>query len=131
MFLEDARDLSREADRLKNCDSTLGQILVHAPADSDGVWPFAAARDILDRAEFEDVRRGFVIGVRNSRGFTSRAHGEGGDQERKLAEKYRNHALVIRNSHPNLAAVIEKLARSYDSDSLHEDMEAELSLEGL
>ena len=130
-FIDDARELSREADRLKSCDSTLGQILAHAPADSDGVWPFAAARDVLDRPELEDVRRGFVIGVRNSRGVTSRAHGEGGDQERKLAEKYRNHALVVRNSHPNLAAAIEKLARSYETDSLQEDIEAELSREGM
>ncbi|HLE62164.1 MAG TPA: hypothetical protein VI750_03440, partial [Pyrinomonadaceae bacterium] len=130
-FIEEARDLSREADRLINCDLTLGQILAHAPADSDGVWPFAAARDILDRAEFEDVRRGFVVGVRNSRGSTSRAHDEGGDQERKLAENYRNHARTIRNSHPNLAAAIEKIAHSYVNDSLQEDMEAELSREGL
>jgi hypothetical protein len=130
-FIDEARNLSRQADRLKSCDSTLGAILAHAPANSDGVWPFAAARDVLDRSEFEDVRRGFVIGVRNSRGITSRAPGDGGGQERKLAETYRNHARAIRNSHPNLAAAVEKLAGSYDNDSLHEDMEAELSREGL
>jgi hypothetical protein len=130
-FIDEARNLSREADRLKSCDSTLGKILAHAPEDPDGTWPFAAARDVLDRLELEDMRRGFVIGVRNSRGFTSRAHGEGGDQERKLADKYRNYARVIRNSHPNLAAAIDKLARFYDNDSLREDMEAELSREGL
>lgn len=130
-FIDEARDLSREADRLKSCDSTLGQILAHAPADSDGGWPFTTARDVLDRPEFEDVRRGFVVGVRNSRGVTSRAHGEGGNQERKLAQKYRDHALAVRNSHPNLAAAIEKIARSYLNDSRQEDMEAELSREGL
>ena len=72
-----------------------------------------------------------ISGVRNARGFTSRAHGEGGDQERRLAEKFHNHARAIRNSHPNLAAAIEKLARSYLDDSLQEDTEAELAHEGL
>jgi hypothetical protein len=130
-FIDEARDLCRSADRLQVFDLRLGQILAHAPADAEGIWPFAAARDVLDRPEFGDIRRGLLTGVRNSHGSSSRAYDEGGDQERKLAEKYRNHALAVRNSHPNLAAAMERLARSYENDSLREDKEAELRREGL
>ena len=46
-FVEDARELCRQAGRLGVCDSTLGHIVARAP--SDGVWPFEPARDLLDR----------------------------------------------------------------------------------
>jgi hypothetical protein len=130
-FIGEARDLSRSADRLEAFDLTLGQILAHAPTGTDGVWPFAAARNVLDRPELEDVRRGFVTGVFNSCGSSSRAYDEGGAQERELAEKYRLRAAAVRNSHPNLAAAIEKIARFYEADSLQEDTRAELRREGI
>ena len=129
-FIDEARELARDVDRLKVCDSTLGQILAYAPADSDGTWPFEPARDVLDRAEFEDMRHGFQLGAANKRGMTSRAYDEGGDQERRLADTYRSHARALRNSHGNVAAALEELARSYERDGLREDQEARLRREG-
>lgn len=129
-FIDDARDLCREADRLGVCDSTLGQILAHAPADANEVWPFEPARDVLDRPELEDLRHGFQIGARNKRGTTSRAYDEGGDQERTLAAMYRSHARALHNSHVNVAAALEQLARSYENDGLREDISARLRQEG-
>jgi hypothetical protein len=110
---------------------TLGEILAHTPTDSNGVWPFEPVRDVLDRPEFQQMRRGFVIGRRNARGTTSRAHDEGGDQERELASTYRRHAQALWNSHPNVAAALDELSRGYESDGLREDLEAELRREGL
>ncbi len=128
-FIDDARELCQEVDRLEVCDSTLGQILAHAPADSSGVWPFEPARDVLDRPELQDMRHGFQIGARNKRGTTWHAHDEGGGQERKLADAYRNHAHAVQNSHMNLSVALEELARSYENDSLHEDLRAKLRRE--
>lgn len=129
-FIDEARELCREADRLRVCDSTLGQILAYAPASSDGLWPFEPARDVLDRPELEDMRRGFQIGARNKRGGTSRAYDEGGGQERMLADTYRRQARVLHSSHAYLGAALEEIARSYESDGLREDIEAELRREG-
>jgi hypothetical protein len=78
-FIDEARKLCREANRLGFYDSLLGQILAHAPADSDGVWPFGPARGVLDRPELHDMRHGFQIGAMNKRGGTSRNYDEGGD----------------------------------------------------
>lgn len=129
-FIDEARKLCREADRLKVCDSTLGEILAHAPADSSGVWPFEPVRDVLDRPELRDMRHSFQIGVCNKRGTTSRAYDEGGGQERALAEIYRGHAGAMRNSYPNLAASLEELASWYESDGQREDLRAKLRGEG-
>ncbi|MFI5394128.1 MAG: hypothetical protein ACHQ9S_01220 [Candidatus Binatia bacterium] len=129
-FIDEARELCRQADRLRACDSTLGQILAHAPADSDGVWPFEPARDVLDRPELEDMRHGFQIGVSNKRGATMRAYDEGGGQERNLADTYRSHARALQSSHVNVATALEELARSYEKDGLRQDQEANLRREG-
>jgi hypothetical protein len=108
----------------------LGEILAHAPIGTDGVWPFEPARDVLNRPEFERMRHGFQIGAFNKRGFTSRSPGEGGDQERSLADSYRQYARALQHSHVHLAATLEELARSYESDGLREDLRADLRREG-
>ena len=129
-FIDDTRELCQQADRLAVCDLTLGQILAHAPANSDGTWPFDLARNVLDRPELEDMRRGFLMGVLNKRGVTSRALDEGGQQERGLALKYKGYARMIDNSHTNVAAVLNEIAASYERDASREDLQSRLLREG-
>jgi hypothetical protein len=130
-FIDEARNLCSKADRKTVCDLTLGQILAYAPVDTaDSIWPFRPARDVLDRPELEDMRRGFRIGTRNKRGVTMRKLDEGGGQERKLAEKHRANAEALRGSHPLLAAALDSIAQSYEYEGLEEDIEAQLRLEG-
>ena len=129
-FVDAARDLCRQADRLTMCDQTLGQILAHAPSDDDGVWPFAPAREVLDRPEMEEMRHGFSIGTWNRRGVTSRSPWDGGAQERDLAGSYRSQAVRVQYSHPNVAATLEEIAKSYERDGTREDVEASLRKEG-
>ena len=129
-FIEEARELCRERDRLTVCDITLGEILAHSPTGQDGIWPFEPARELLDRLELEDIREGFRTGTINKRGVTSRAPGEGGSQERSLAADYRHYANALRTSHPNLAAVLDELVDSYEHEGIHEDLKARLRREG-
>jgi len=128
-FVENARQLCREADRLEVCDSTLGQVLAYAPADSDEIWPCEAVRELLDRPELEDMRNGFKIGIRNKRGVTTRACGEGGAQERRLADYYRQQAQALACSHVYVAEALEAMARSYEADGVRCDLDAQLSRE--
>jgi hypothetical protein len=129
-FIDSTRELCRHADRSTMCDQTLGQILAHAPADEDGTWPFAAARELLDRPELEEMRCGFCIGTMNKRGFTSRSPWDGGSQERDLAAYYRGQAKRVQYSHPNVAAMLEEIAKDYEHHGRREDAEADLRKEG-
>ena len=129
-FIDEARRLSREADRLSVCDLRLGEILAHSPVGTDGVWPFEPARDVLDRPELEDMRRGVRTGTMNKRGVTSRSPDEGGGLERGLADEYRKYARALQHSHVNLAAAIEEIARSYERYGKREDLDAQLRREG-
>ena len=129
-FVDETRRLCGKADRLGVCDSNLGRILAHAPADADGTWPFEPARTVLDRPECEEMRQGFRVGCRNRRGVVTRSPDEGGDQERSLAETYHRHARAVCHSHPRLAATLDQLASWYEDDARQEDDEAALSREG-
>lgn len=130
-FIDRARELCREEDRLEVCDKTLGQILAHSPVGQDGIWPFEPARKILDRPDLEDMRRGFMIGTLHKRGITSRALDEGGAQERELAAKYRTYADKLRTSYPNLATTLDAIADSYEDWGRKEDKETWWDLEGI
>lgn len=129
-FIDATREQCRQADRLTMCDQTLGQILARAPADEDGTWPFLLAREVLDRPELEEMRRGFAIGARNNRGVTTRSPFAGGDQERDLAAYYRGQAERSQHSQPKVAAMLEGIAKSYEHDGKREDVEAKLRREG-
>ncbi|MCE9526820.1 MAG: hypothetical protein K8R36_12285, partial [Planctomycetales bacterium] len=66
---------------------------------------------------------GARIGVYNSRGFHFR--GEGGDQERELAEKYRKWGQALQFSHPYVSSkLLMSLAETYEHEAGHEDTEA-------
>ena len=54
-FIDDARALCGEAGRLRSCDSSLGQILAHIPADEERNWPPRFLCDLLDRPELEQM----------------------------------------------------------------------------
>lgn len=129
-FIDETRDLCREADRLEGCDSTLGQILAHAPGGTDGIWPCEPMREVLNRPELEKVRHGLQIGLWNKCGVTSRSLEEGGSQERVLADEYRRHARALQHSYVNLAAALEETAHSDENYGLREGLQAQLRREG-
>ncbi|MBI5593536.1 MAG: hypothetical protein HY881_24045 [Deltaproteobacteria bacterium] len=128
-FIDAARELCRHADRSTMGDQTLGQIIAHVPADADGTWPFSPARELLDRPDLEEMRRGFSIGTKNKRGITSRSPWDGGSQERNLAAYYRGQAERVQYTHPYVAALLEGIAKDYEHHGKREDEEANLRKE--
>lgn len=129
-FVNEARRLAMEHDRLAVCDVTLGEILAHAPDGADGIWPGESARSLLEGFASEEMLRGFYTGAINKRGMSSRGAYEGGDQERELAGYFRNHALAVEPTHPQLAVTLHELAKSYDRHGIFEDLDAQLRIEG-
>jgi len=129
IFVTETRQLAAEQDRLGACDSTLGEIFAKAPIGADGVWPGESARSILNDYESEDMLRGFYQGTINKRGVSSRHVYDGGDQERLLAGSFRKNARALEETHPQLAAVLHSLARSYEKHGHIADLDARLRIE--
>lgn len=112
-----------ELGRANIADICIGNLLSHAPAGRDGVWPCEPVRDVMEDIQSESMMSGAHTGVYNSRGAHWR--GEGGNQERELAEKYRKWGQALQVSHPFVASkLLMDLAKTYDHEASQHDTEA-------
>jgi hypothetical protein len=122
-WIATVRHSCAEMSRTDVADICIGSVLSCAPVDKDGVWPCEPVRDVMEDIQSESMMNGAHTGVYNSRGVHSR--GEGGDQERELAEKYRKWGHALQISHPFVASkLLMGLAKTYDHEASREDTEA-------
>ena len=114
-WVTEARRLCAEYGRAEIGDQHIGQLLSNAPAEEDGTWPCLPVCEAMEAIESPKIGEGFNLGVQNNSDGTMRAVGEGGAQERALAEKYRNWAERRAFDYPHVAGVLESIAASYES----------------
>ncbi|MEY9124252.1 HigA family addiction module antitoxin [Bradyrhizobium yuanmingense] len=119
------RQQCAEAGRAEVADICIGKVLSHAAVGKDGVWPCEPVRDVMEDIQSEPMMNGTHTGVYNSRGVHIR--GEGGDQERDLAEKYRRWGAALQISHPFVSSrLLMTLANTYDHEASREDTAARI-----
>jgi addiction module HigA family antidote len=122
-WIATVRQACNELGRADIADICIGKVLSHAPVANDGVWPCEPVRNVMEDIQSELMMDGTRTGVYNSRGVHWR--GEGGEQERELAEKYRKWSQALQVSHPFVASkLLMGLARTYDHEASREDTEA-------
>ena len=101
----------------------LGKLFSNAPAGEDGAWPNEAVRDVMEDLRSEDISSGAHTGLYNARGVHWR--GEGGGQERELADKYRAWADTLQFTHPFVASsLLMSMVNTYEREAEQHDTEA-------
>ena len=101
-----------ESGHLEVSQQTIGEVFIHTPEDPEGLWIHRSVADVLNQREFDEMRKGFRIGLFNSRGVTNWTQGE---KEYELAEDYRQKAEEVElEGFQRLASVLRKLAETYD-----------------
>ncbi len=123
-WIAEVRRLCHEFARVEIGDQCLGQLLAKAPMDENGIWPCEAVCEAMEGMASAEIGKGFHIGVKNSRGVHSR--GEGGEQERELAAKYRAWAERLHFNYPFVGGVLEDIAKSYDREAIWQDSETKI-----
>ncbi|MDD9884159.1 MAG: addiction module antitoxin [Gammaproteobacteria bacterium] len=113
-WVTEARKLCAKHGRATIGDQYIGQILSKSLAEEDGSWPCFPVCEAMERVDSQEIRDGFVIGVYNGRGVVTR--GEGGYQERELAERYRGWAK-LREDYPFVRSTLEIIATDYDHEA--------------
>lgn len=112
-----------ELDRAEIADVCLGKLFSNAPTGEDGVWPNEAVRDVMEDLQSENLSRGAHIGLYNARGVHCR--GEGGDQEQKLADKYRVWADALQFTHPFVSSsLLMSMVNTYEREAEQNEAEA-------
>jgi hypothetical protein len=111
----EVRRLAEESGRAEICDDFIGHVFAQAPEDGDGTWPCSAVRSVAEEIGTDDLASGMHCGIMNSRGAGFRA--SGGDQERELAQQYREKSDRIRFESPFVARVLDSVAESYEREA--------------
>jgi hypothetical protein len=94
----------------------IGEVLIHAPSDPDGLWIRRAVATALNDREADDMRDGYRTGTYNLRGV----HwvDPTGNPERELAEQFRSKAEEVENAgFQRFAVTLRSLADSYDHEA--------------
>ena len=122
-WVETIRRSCAELDRSDIADVCLGKLFSNAPVGEDGVWPNEAVRDVMEDLRSEDISSGAHIGLYNARGAHWR--GEGGGQERELADKYRAWAEALLFTHPFVSSsLLMSMVNTYEREAEQQDTEA-------
>ena len=125
-WISETRRLCAEYGRADIGDEYIGQILSNSPIDETGAWPCAAVCDAMEQVGSRVIGEGFISGVLQGRGVTTRAIGEGGKQERELAANYRSWARQRTPHYPFVGSVLNDIAAHYDKEAKRHDDEARI-----
>lgn len=114
-WLEAVESECERTGHLEIAKKMIGQVLIHTPADSDGLWIHKSAAKVLNAKTAENMRKGFRTALFFSRGVYQLTAGK---EERTLAEKYRVKAEAV-ESHGfhRLAETLKNLADEYEIES--------------
>jgi hypothetical protein len=121
----EALRLSAERHRKVVGEIEIARVLARASEmNEDGLWPCQAARELLESGLHGNLEDEIFIAKRNLRGMITRAIGDGGQQERVLAVGLRADARKLRIRWARTAALLDRLAESYERDADAQDAEA-------
>ncbi|MCG3646517.1 hypothetical protein [Pseudomonas putida] len=119
------RCLAAQANRQEITDQLIGQVLAHAPSSpTDGAWPHEAVRHVIEALASPQLETGVCIERFNMRGVFCKAFGEGGDQERDLAQQAQQWAQASVDF-VRTHAMLEQIAESWLKDAERADGQAE------
>jgi hypothetical protein len=121
-WVKEARSLCATYGRAEIGERMIGQLLSAAAVGIDGIWPCEEVRKVLEECGTHKIAIGAQIGVYNSRGAHFR--GEGGDQERALAQTYRSWSRTLAFEYPYVSNLLEGIAEEYSRQAEMEDSEA-------
>lgn len=115
-WLDAVKKECTETGHLEIAMTMVGHVLIHVPADPDGLWIHHSAAEVLNAKDAQDMRDGFRNELYNSRG----GHwvDPTGKPERELAARYRTQAEAVENAgYHRLATTLRELAVSYEREA--------------
>lgn len=131
-FLNFTRHLNKRAVQegyMNGMQHVLGGLMAFAPNNENEAWPPRCVCQVLDLPENDRLRGSFQTGIYNKRGVTTRSPYDGGDQERKIAQRYDGYAEAIQIEFPLASECLSEIAESYRRDATRHDRSAERSKE--
>lgn len=117
-------ELSVEQHRSNVIDMIVGNLLGNLPRGES--YPQDILGEIVEDLRSDSVDEHIRMRIFNSRGVTTRAWTEGGDQERALVALFSGYRDKVKFKYPRLAKIFTNLIKHYECDAKHEDCIAQL-----
>ncbi|SFE87722.1 hypothetical protein [Spirosoma endophyticum] len=125
-WINRVRDIANRYGRLEAADSHIGQSLAQYNENGEH-WPPDEICSIIEQINTDSIKAGFSSATYNKRGSSSRGPFDGGTRERELVAYFNRLAAYQRNRFPNVAIILERLAKGYEQEAKREDDDAERS----
>ncbi|MFA8360386.1 hypothetical protein ACEPT7_21130 [Burkholderia ubonensis] len=124
-WLTTARHAAAVKDRAEVADHCIGAVLLHTPRDPvSGNWPSTVFARVLEELVSEAVESGLEVEAFNTRGVTTRAMLEGGQQERELAAQWAIRAKAVPAKWTRAKRMCERIAASWEHTAQEMDKRA-------
>lgn len=117
-------ELSVKHHRTQVVDMVVGSLLGNLPRNHS--YPQSVLGEIIEDLKSDSVDEHIRIRIFNSRGVTTRAFAEGGDQERSLVALFKSYRDKVKFKYPRLAKIFSNLMQEYEHYANHEDCVAQL-----
>lgn len=123
-WVSEVRRQAVESGHGSTTDNFIGQLLAHSQPESEtGMWPPSAVANILEQIASDVVELGIETERFNMRGVYSKGTYDGGDEERKLADRYLQWAKQA--TAPRTSQMLTRISAEWVSRASREDVEAE------
>lgn len=120
-WVEQARALAKEHDRLKVADEKIGMVLGRFPNGQKPMYFPVEIYDVLENINSDVMRRGFRIELFNRMGMTSRSPEAGGFIERNRAAIFKSLKEEVVITHPQVADIFRSLEKEFENIGREED----------
>lgn len=125
-WIADVRVAAAERDLAEIADQHIGKTLAHSPRfEAEAIWPPTEVCVVIEKFASEQIETGFEVECFNKRGAYMKSMGEGGAQERALAEEYSNWAAQA-VKFGRTSAMLERISESWNRMAEREDLRAEI-----
>ena len=115
-WLKRTKEACNESGHLEVALMHIGNVLIHAPPDPEGLWIHQTVASALNAMDEEEMRNSFRSGMYNSRGVHT--VDPTGKPERELAQKYKQKAEEVENAgYHRFAVTLRKLAERYEREA--------------
>lgn len=115
-WLKETKETCEKTGHVEVAMSRLGQVLIYAPPDPDGLWIHKTVAEALNAKDAEEMRRGFDTGVFNSRGVVTVV--PSGAPEDELAATYNAKADEVEAAgYHRFAVTVRSLAETYSREA--------------
>ena len=111
-WIDVARALARECDRLEVADIHIGQLLAKYPKDSPN-WPQRTIFQMIEDINTKEIKEGYSVGMLKKQGVTIRGVFDGGGIEHERAGYFGELASELMCDYPNVAEVFQRLQDNY------------------